>query len=274
MADIAITESTPAASTVAAASETRLAVCFDAAAATDAGRSRGHNEDNWCLAPDLGLLALADGMGGYNAGEVASSLAIDSLVGYLRAEVAADGAADPLDLLARGIGAANASILAAAARRPECLGMGTTMAAAWMLGSRLYYAHVGDSRIYLVRGDRLARLTRDHSVGQAMIDAGMSEAASTRRGALRGVLTRALGVEPSVEPTFGELALEPGDTLLLCTDGLTDLVADAGIARLLLAHPGPSERAKALVAAALDAGGYDNVTVIVALPRDAVAACP
>ncbi len=269
MADTAITDLKPVAPAGAAASRNRLAASFEAAAATDAGRSRGHNEDSWFVAADLGLLALADGMGGYNAGEVASSLAIGSLVDYLRKEVSADGAADPLDLLARAIGAANASILAAAARRPECLGMGTTVATAWLLGSRLYYAHVGDSRIYLVRGGRLARLTRDHSVGQAMIDAGMPDAASSRRIALRGVLTRALGVEPSVEPDFGELALEPGDALMLCSDGLTDLVGDEGIAQLLLAHADPNARAQALVGAALDAGGYDNVTVVVALPRDA-----
>jgi protein phosphatase len=246
---------------------------FDAAAASDAGRSRGHNEDSWCIDPATALLAVADGMGGYNAGDVASSLAVESIAACLREDDAApQGCGDDLDLLARGVAAANAAILALAARRPECLGMGTTVALARALGARLTYAHVGDSRVYLMRGERLARLTRDHSVGQAMADAGISDAAQLRRAVLRGVLTRALGVERTVQPDFGVVELEAGDVLLLCTDGLTDLVSDDAIAACLRQGNGAAGRAEALVQAALQAGGSDNITALVALPAQAAAA--
>jgi protein phosphatase len=249
-----------------------VALPFDAAAASDAGRSRGHNEDSWCVDPATGLLAVADGMGGYNAGEVASSLAVQSVAACLREDAAAvQGQGDDLDLLARAVEAANAAILALAARRPECLGMGTTVVLARLAGPRLSYAHVGDSRLYLMRGDRLARLTRDHSVGQAMIDAGIAESAQLRRATLGGVLTRALGVERTVQADFGVVEIEPGDVLLLCSDGLTDLVTDEAIAACLRRGSGAAGRAEALVRAALDAGGSDNVTAVVALPAEACA---
>jgi protein phosphatase len=263
----------PSAGVVAAARRAAAALPFDAAAASDAGRSRGHNEDSWCADPSTGLLAVADGMGGYNAGEVASSLAVQSIAACLREDDAATlGQGDDLDLLARAVAAANAAILALAARRPECLGMGTTVALARIAGSRLTYAHVGDSRVYLMRGERLARLTRDHSVGQAMIDAGISGSAPLRRASLRGVLTRALGVERSVQADFGVLALEAGDVLLLCSDGLTDLVSDDAIAACLRQGGGSAARAQSLVQVALEAGGTDNVTALVALPEQAAAA--
>jgi len=245
----------------------------DCAGVSDPGCTREHNEDNWRVLAEPRLLLLADGMGGYNAGEVASAIAVDTVAAFAFDEPASPCGVDPLEQLAQAFAAANAAILSAAARRPECLGMGTTLATAWISGSRLFHAHVGDSRVYLLRSGRLARLTRDHSVGQAMLDAGVRGQAGGLQVSLRGVLTRALGVEPSVDPDFGEVALEPGDRLLLCSDGVSDFVPDARIARLL-AGTGPARAvAAALVEAAVDAGSTDNATAVVAVFEESGPAC-
>lgn len=242
---------------------------IDWAGISDPGCQRAHNEDRWRMVAEAGLMVLADGMGGYNAGEVASALAVEAIAGFAFEDPSLEGSADPLEQLAHAFAAANASIMSAAAGRPECLGMGTTLAVGWVQGSRLFHAHVGDSRVYLLRNGRLARLTRDHSVGQAMRDAGVTEQGSALRASLRGVLTKALGVERSVEPDFGEVALEPGDRVLLCSDGISDLVADAAIARQLARDEPAHTVAGALVEAALQAGGTDNATAVLALFADA-----
>ncbi len=241
----------------------------DWAGLSDPGCVRAHNEDCWQIVPEKGLMVLADGMGGYNAGEVASALAVHTVADFAFDDPTLEGSADPLEQLAQAFAVANASIIATAAGRPECLGMGTTLAVAWVAGSRLFHAHVGDSRIYLLRSGRLAALTRDHSVGQAMLDAGVGEQSSALRASLRGVLTRALGVESAVEADFGEVALESGDRLLLCTDGITDMVADAAIRRQLAREAGADEVVGGLVKAALQAGGSDNATAVLAIFEDA-----
>ena len=237
----------------------------DWAVASDPGLGRGHNEDAWRIAPDVGAFALADGMGGYNAGEVASAIAVDIALAHSFDDPALPASPDPLDQLAQAIGAANASILAAAARRPECLGMGTTLALAWICGTRLFHAHVGDSRIYLMRGRELLRLTRDHTVGQAMIDSGSVDPGSSRAAAFRGVLTRALGVESSVSPDLGEIELRPGDRVILCSDGLSDVVDDRAICTLLCKPEDAAAQSAALVQAALQAGSLDNITAVIAV---------
>lgn len=250
----------------------RAASLADGAGASDPGRLCEHNEDSWRIVAEPGLLLLADGMGGYNAGEVASGIAVDTVARFAFDEPAAGRGDDPLEQLAQAVCAANAAILAAAARRPECLGMGTTLSVAWVSGSRLFHAHVGDSRIYLLRAGRLARLTRDHSVGQAMADAGIQDPTDGLRASLRGVLTRALGVEAAVDPDFGEVALEPGDRVLLCSDGISDVVPEAVIAAHLGSDAGADALVRALVEEALRAGGADNATAVVALFEDAAAA--
>jgi protein phosphatase len=238
---------------------------FDWGAATHAGHARSHNEDAWRVSAEHGLLVLADGMGGYNAGEVASAIALDTFVAALSAESDQPPGAPGREVaMLRAMSAANAAILAAAARRPECLGMGTTLAAAWMDERMLGIAHVGDSRVYLLRGGRLARMTRDHSMCEALLEAGMIDEDGDERTMIRGVLTRALGVEPIVDPDSRSVAWLHGDRVLVCSDGLTDLVEDATLERLLAAAGSAREAADALVAAALAAGGHDNVTALAA----------
>ncbi len=262
-----------------------MPVRCSAAGATHPGQLRPHNEDRWHVDPASGIYVVADGMGGYNAGEVASSLAVQAIVETIAA-ASADRADDAssmrddareaggraLDAIAwlamqRALARANAAILAAAARRPECLGMGTTAVCAHVNEGLATIGHVGDSRAYLMRGGSLERLTRDHSVKQALADAGLDR--DPHSPTMRGVLTRALGVEPSVDADILQCRLLPGDKLLLCSDGLTDMVADAGIESLLCAATDAQDVATRLVERALVAGGHDNVTVLLVLVQRA-----
>ena len=241
---------------------------WDCATASDTGHERAHNEDSVRLNPVAGLMILADGMGGYNAGEVASALAIEHAAEYLIEELVGDLPDSGLiDVVRHAIVVANTSILAAAARRPECLGMGTTIVLAAVSPGHITIGHVGDSRIYLFREGRLSRLTHDHSVGQVMIDSGVLDEQAARLSALRGVLTRALGVEAAVDSDVRQFEWQDEDRLLLCSDGLTDMVHDLEIARILAQAKSADEVSKELVQAALDGGGHDNVSVVLAICR-------
>lgn len=220
------------------------------AAHSDPGCERRHNEDAWRICEDSGLLLLADGMGGYNAGDVASAIAVCEAMESLRAESGLPAAgAERLDAIDRAIGCANATILAAAARRPECLGMLSTLTVAWVDERVVTAGHVGDSRLYLWRDGRLIRVTRDH--------------------ASASLLTRALGAEPRIDVDVAQFEWLDGDQLLLCSDGLTDFVDDRRIGECLACHRAPQASVQALIAAALANGGHDNVTAITAcLSRD------
>ncbi len=234
------------------------------AAVSDPGPSRPHNEDRWRIDDTNGVFALADGMGGYNAGEVASEIAVQTVaegVGALRA-----AGLSAADALVRAVATAHAGIVDFARARPECLGMGTTLVAAVIAQGRLTVAHVGDSRAYLLRAGTLRRLTADHSIGQQMLDGGRLTEAQVHRLPARGILTRALGVE--TDPPVAELMStdwHAGDLLLLCSDGLTDTVDDRQLAAMLTRGPrGLAECARDLIAAALGAGCTDNLSVLLA----------
>jgi serine/threonine protein phosphatase PrpC len=234
------------------------------AVVTDSGPARPHNEDRWRSDDAHGVFALADGMGGYNAGEIASEIAVRTvaeLVGALHeAGLPTDGA------LARAVAVAHAGILDFARARPECLGMGTTLVAAAICDGQLTVAHVGDSRAYLMRAGVLRRITADHSIGQEMLLEGRMTAAQVRRLPARGILTRALGTDG--EPPRADVALLdwlPGDLLMLCSDGLTDSLDDDRLAAVL-GRPGVTRAGAAaeLMAAALAAGCTDNITLLIA----------
>lgn len=234
------------------------------AAATDPGPLRTHNEDRWSVDAGQRVFVLADGMGGYNAGEVAAEVAVRTVV-QLAGALREAGLAGT-EALVRAVAAAHAGIVEFAHTRPECLGMATTVVAAVVEDGRLSIAHVGDSRAYLYRAGRLTRLTADHSIGQQMLAAGRLSEAQVARLPSRGILTRALGIEtepPSVDATT--VAWHDGDLLMLCSDGLSDTVDDETLASLLAA-PGVSlgARARALVAAALARGCTDDATVLLA----------
>jgi PPM family protein phosphatase len=232
---------------------------------SDTGLSRAHNEDSWWVSPQGRLLLLADGMGGYNAGEIASQIAVATIAAALANDEPEHGqVAARSQRLNDAIAQANQAIRSAAARRPECLGMGTTVVAAWhLVANQWLIGHVGDSRAYLVKPEGLQRLTRDHSLGQAMLDSGTMTPRQLRAYAMRGVLTRALGIEPSVQADVCRVSLAPGESLLMCSDGLSDLVAESLMHRVISQHRGaPHQQVGALIDLALQAGGLDNVTAL------------
>ncbi|QRJ65798.1 Stp1/IreP family PP2C-type Ser/Thr phosphatase [Azospira restricta] len=232
---------------------------------------RSHNEDSVFGNPHRGLVILADGMGGYNAGEVASGMATTVLSTELEnAFVArspdtpeADGGRYAQAAIRDRVARANAAIFNAAASQPQYAGMGTTLVLALFHDNRLTAAHIGDSRLYRLRGDALAQLTRDHSLLQEQIDAGMISAEEARHSQNKNLVTRALGVDPQVETEIHDHEVLPGDLYLLCSDGLNDMVEDDEIALTLQSLGANLELAATqLIQMANDNGGRDNVSVI------------
>lgn len=228
---------------------------FTWATRTDVGRARDHNEDSVWPAEDgttddVFVAAVADGMGGHAGGEIASATALDTAMAV---------GGEP----AIRVQAANLAVVDAAKLRPRLAGMGTTMTLAVLdPDGDLDIGHVGDSRAYFFRSGTLEQITDDHSYVAEMIAAGKLTPAEAEVHPYRSVLTRAVGLDPTVVvDRYGRL-LEPGDRVLLCSDGLTAMVTDDQIAEILL-RPDPAETAEALVAAANEAGGADNITVIV-----------
>lgn len=230
---------------------------------TDVGRVRPTNEDSaLCFAP--GVAVVADGMGGRAAGEVASSLLVQTVREVLERAPRPWGE----DALRQAVVLANERILAEAEKYPACEGMGTTAtlvlyADAEETDGEAVWAHVGDSRMYLLRSGELRQITRDHSYVEGLVESGSITEAEARKHPRKNVLTRAVGVEPDVEVDTGRLALQKGDMLLLATDGLTNMVEDADIARILSEHS--NDPAYALGTAANDAGGRDNITAVVVM---------
>ena len=230
--------------------------------ATDIGRVRAINEDALLLDFDHGLFAVADGMGGHAAGEVASGLAVEALSELLARP--RDPAEDASELLSQAIEEASRSIAARSEDNPEFRHMGTTVVAALVDGLRLSIAHVGDSRAYLWRGGQIRQLTSDHSWVNELVRLGMLSREQAARDPRRNVVTRALGSGAVVGPDIWQGDLDPGDILLLCTDGLTSMLDDQHIGEVIAASaPALDQVCHGLIEAANAAGGEDNTTVIV-----------
>jgi protein phosphatase len=229
-------------------------------ARTDVGRVRPGNEDAVLVTDDARLVAVADGMGGHQAGEVASATAIAALLAGVER-------GDPIDVAITG---ANDAVVRLAADDHALRGMGTTLTAGTIDGSTFLIGHVGDSRAYLLRDGELRQLTTDHSVVAELVAAGELTEAEALTDPRRAMITRALGIDPSVDVDVLSIELAPGDRLLLCSDGLTSMVRDDVIAEVLGTEPDRERAADALVAAANLAGGADNITVVVAdvVPAD------
>ncbi len=234
--------------------------------ALDTGRTRSNNEDSVAVDEAHALAVLADGMGGYNAGEVASQMATSFIVAELGRwlDVAADKATDSelrraMDIC---VDNANRAIYEAANANPQYAGMGTTLVVAHVRGNELRIGHVGDSRAYRWRDGRLTQITRDHSLLQEQIDAGLITPEQAAGSANKNLVTRAVGVEESVALETHLHDLQPGDTVLLCSDGLSDMLPDPAIARLLQSHETLPAAGSALIDAANDAGGKDNISLI------------
>ncbi len=256
---------------------TRNCNVLEVAFRSDVGRVRAHNEDSVAVDPEIGLVVLADGMGGYQAGEVASGITSDLLVRKVRAGIPrlfeatladAGGPSPQTRLLRRSIEQANEAIREAGSAKAHLSGMGTTVVALLFWEGRVSIAHVGDSRIYRLRNNVLERLTRDHSLIQELVDRGLYTPEQARTAHNRHLVTRALGMDTNVRVDVSEEQVAPGDLFLLCSDGLTDMVTDDDIALVLKTLSGDLEQAAShLVETANDRGGRDNVSVVLARSR-------
>ena len=241
---------------------------WDFHALTDPGRVRANNEDAIDIDPALGFAILADGMGGYNGGEVASGMAIALLRASFGRWLAHAGANPPVRsvclALQVGTDEANSAILEAGSANPHLHGMGTTLVLAVMGSERVVVGHIGDSRCYRLRSGQLDQLTRDHSLMQDQLDAGLITPQQAAQSPHRNLVTRALGIERAVQLEINEFPVRPGDLYLLCSDGLSEMVSDSAILQILLQSDTMSEKATLLVAAANDNGGRDNISVVLA----------
>lgn len=275
-------------------------------AATDVGILRDHNEDSHLVNNELGLLVVADGMGGHAAGEIASSIAVKTVE-----EVVAEGlaarrkpgtqpptdvpippraggsgtmvmAAAPLEqaghqpaavspkiegfaerLLADAVRKASAAILDVSEQNPDKANMGTTVSAVLMHDGRAYFAHVGDSRLYHAHNGVITQVSEDHSLVQQQIKAGLLTAEDARRSRYRNIITRSVGFDRHIDVDTGEIPVSPGDRLLLCSDGLSNLVRESELFELVTNHP-PETCLRFCINLANSRGGDDNITVIVA----------
>jgi len=249
-----------------------LSKSIEMASATHTGMVRAHNEDSIGTDSSIGLAVLADGMGGYNAGEVASGIAVALITNETRETVlrippyepdAETGEPMANRILRNVITRANSSIYQAANSQPQYAGMGTTLVVALLCDNHISVAHIGDSRLYRLRGGQLEQLTRDHSLLQEQIDSGMITKEMARRSQNKNLVTRAVGIEPDVEADENNFEAADGHLFLLCSAGLNDMVEDEDIhltlstlsANLPLA-------ASQLVQMANDNGGRDNISVI------------
>ncbi|MBP6514646.1 MAG: Stp1/IreP family PP2C-type Ser/Thr phosphatase [Steroidobacteraceae bacterium] len=243
-------------------------------AASDTGRVREHNEDAVAIDSDVGLVVLADGMGGYNAGEVASGIAAKTIVNIVREAFDHQelGGTDPATGLSRAgiilrdaILRANKIIYQTSKSQAQCEGMGTTIVAALFHDNKVSVAHVGDSRLYRLRGDRFEQITMDHSLLQELVDRGFYSPEEAQRATNKNYVTRALGVDPSVQVEVRELPAYKGDYYVLCSDGLTDMVEDEDIHLTISTFSANLDTvAKQLIQLANDNGGRDNISVMVA----------
>lgn len=250
----------------------KIAEALEIVSQTNSGMVRSHNEDSVAFDAACGLVVLADGMGGYNAGEVASGIAVSVTASEIAQRLQN---ASPIDrdqetgeelgvlLLSDNIKKANASIFQAAQSQPQYAGMGTTIVSGLFYDNRVVVGHVGDSRLYRLRGETLETITRDHSLLQEQIDSGMISLEDARQSKNKNLVTRAVGIDAEVVPEIHVHDVQAGDIYLFCSDGLNDMVEDEDIQATLYAMQGNLPlAADQLVQMANDNGGRDNVSVI------------
>lgn len=232
---------------------------------TDVGLKRNNNQD-FVYASDQkvgslpSLLIVADGMGGHAAGDLASRVCVEAVVD----SIAGSDRKDVIEVLSRAIQDANQAVLRKASEKEEYAGMGTTLVAGVVDGDTLYVANVGDSRLYVIDDDRIDQITRDHSLVEEMVRAGRITRDQMRTHPDKNIITRAVGVDMNVEPDFFDVGLNPGDIILLCSDGLTNMVEDEQIFRIIKREKTLREAGQKLISAANAAGGRDNISVVLA----------
>lgn len=216
------------------------------------------------------LFLVADGMGGHAAGDFASRFVVEKMVEYIRQSKQQE----PVTVIREALAEANRLLMEAADEDPEKQGMGTTVVAATLEGGRLYAANVGDSRLYIINYEAITQITRDHSLVEEMVRLGEMDKEEAKDHPDKNIITRAVGVYADVTADFFETGVAAGDTVLLCSDGLTNMVADDEIKRIVLGQRDIVEKAEKLVAAANLNGGKDNITVVLIEPfSEEVKAC-
>lgn len=235
---------------------------IDAVACSDVGRVRARNEDRLCIGPQRRWAIIADGMGGYQGGDIAAAIAVEFAGRVIERAWHDSWKVEQASIaLLEATREANLAVYQAGVDDPKLANMGTTLLAVTVSGDMLLSAHVGDSRLYRLRNGELSCLTRDHTVWQQMIDEGMSDDSALAHAGARGVLTRALGVLETVEPDLNRHSLMPGDLFLMCTDGLTDMLHEEEMAGLLGAKS-LELAARSLIAEANAHGGRDNISLV------------
>lgn len=239
---------------------------------TDVGRKREKNEDSLLVSPNLGLFMVADGMGGHQGGEFASKIAVQTVEETIRqiledpeATISTDDVfnrSDPGEMLRYAIRMASQRIFEEAARNPGLRGMGTTAVALLVKDDKGFIAHVGDSRAYLVRNEEIKQLTADHSLVAEQLRAGFITPEELKNHKFKNIITRSVGFQNDVEIDLLVRDLEAGDRFLLCSDGLTNLVEDTDLHKIVAKNP-PKEACKKLIDLANKRGGDDNITVVI-----------
>src|SRR5712691_8071478 len=248
-------------------------VPLDVASLSHPGMVRAHNEDSIFVDGEAGLAVLADGMGGYSAGEVASGIAVNVISTGLMPELKSGRELSKVDigsglthaalLLQQQIALANKGIYEAAQARPECAGMGTTLVATVFFQNRISIGHIGDSRCYRLRGEKFEQLTHDHSLLQEQIDSGMLTPERAKYSLNKNLVTRALGIDEDAPADITEYRVEADDTFLLCSDGLTDMVEADVVRDIVVAkRVDLAEAAAELIDVANQNGGRDNISVV------------
>lgn len=232
------------------------------------GLVRENNEDVWAELLERNFFVLADGMGGHLAGDVAARLTVDGLCEFVETSLPVEGddqeSEDLMAALREGIRKTNQKVYVRGLEKEEWNGMGSTLCCLYFCGNRVIYAHVGDSRIYRLRGSRLEQLTEDHSLVRELLAAGYINERQAARFHYKNIITRAIGTHPDVEPSLAAIEVRPKDLFLICSDGLTDQVSDDEIAEVLRGENPLQQKAQKLVQEACAAGGKDNITVVLA----------
>ncbi|KAA6230457.1 Stp1/IreP family PP2C-type Ser/Thr phosphatase (plasmid) [Chlorobium phaeovibrioides] len=232
---------------------------------TDVGMKREGNEDAFLLLPEKHLYIVSDGMGGHNAGEVASQTAVDALQVFFDFN-----AIQPIpeeskeEVMINAVHEANRQVFEKGLSAPEYSGMGCTLLVAFIDKSTLHVCHVGDSRLYVIDKKKIIQVSTDHSVVMELVQAGQMTKAEARHSYLKNQLTQALGTSPVVRPEYIQRTLKKGDTVLLCTDGLWDMLSDEEIYTIVRKGAKPEEICSKLISKANEAGGNDNITVVIA----------
>jgi serine/threonine protein phosphatase PrpC len=235
---------------------------------TDQGLVRANNEDNFYLDEKLGLLVVADGMGGHASGETASNLAVNIIRDYFQGPPKLIKDNDPAysattNRLGSAIRLANQAVLEAAQSSPQLKGMGTTIVAVLLNGNRLSIAHIGDSRVYLIRAGNIEQLTDDHSVVNEQVKRDLITKEEAAKSEMKNILTKALGISMDTEADLDELTMFDGDILLLCSDGLNTMISDETILDIISFADNPVTVCDSLINAANENGGKDNITVVI-----------